>query len=342
VIGGGIASFLRTTMLNRAQDNIAKRLRTKLFGAVLVERDMEWFVSGSGGGADDSGGREKDANKSDKESNQTATTNSISPGAIGTILTEDITKASESVTVTFANVLRGCSSCTFATYHMLTLNPTLFGISVSIVPVVGAAAVVLNKFVKKATAKQRECAEAAAAFAEERICHIETVKLANREESEVQEYVRLQEECVALGRKVSAAKGSFMGFMFAATGGALYMVFNVGGKAIADGRMTSGELTSFATYSFLLGLGTSGVFKALGESTQGLVCADRVYRLMDADAKSSDKPTSAKSATVETDAVDSISLEDVSFSYRSSPDKLVLDNVSFSLQRGKVVAIVGK
>merc|ERR1719356_1980426 len=54
VIGGGFASFLRTTLLNRAQDDIAQRLRTKLFGAVLSGRDMEWFVSG-GRGADDCG-----------------------------------------------------------------------------------------------------------------------------------------------------------------------------------------------------------------------------------------------------------------------------------------------
>ncbi|KAL7518669.1 hypothetical protein ACHAWX_003479 [Stephanocyclus meneghinianus] len=336
IIGGGIASFLRTTMLNRAQDNIAKRLRAKLFEAVLVERDMEWFVSGYAGQ-----GKDSDA---DQESNAKKEAEGISPGAIGAILTEDINKASESVTVTFANVLRGCSSCTFATYHMLTLNPTLFGISVSVVPVVGAAAVILNKFVKKATAKQRECAEAAAAFAEERLCHIETVKLANREEDEVEEYNRLQEECVQLGRKVSAAKGTFMGFMFAATGGALYMVFNAGGRAIADGRMTSGELTSFATYSFLLGLGTSGVFKALGESSQGLVCADRVYRLMDGpmDAKLNDKHASAKSESADTDSVQSISMESVCFSYRSLPEKLVLHNLSLSLERGKVVALVGK
>ncbi|KAL3787973.1 hypothetical protein HJC23_002898 [Cyclotella cryptica] len=352
VIGGGIASFLRTTMLNRAQDNIAKRLRTKLFGSVLVERDMEWFVSGCGGQGENADGDEESDRKKEvdgpekakKNDNGITTSSAMSPGAIGAILTEDINRASESVTVTFANVLRGCSSCTFATYHMLTLNPTLFGISVSVVPVVGAAAVVLNKFVKKATAKQRECAEAAAAFAEERLCHIETVKLANREADEVEEYNRLQEECVQLGRRVSAAKGTFMGFMFAATGGALYMVFNAGGRAIADGRMTSGELTSFATYSFLLGLGTSGVFKALGESSQGLVCADRVYKLMDGpmDAKQSDKQASASSESAETDSVQSISMENVCFSYRSSPDKLVLDNVSLSLERGKVVAIVGK
>lgn len=338
VIGGGLASFLRTTMLNRAQDNIAKRLRTQLFGSLLTDRDMEWFVSG---GSSSNTKEAEENSSSDEASPGTTKSVSVSPGAIGSVLTQDITKASESVTTTFANILRSCSSCAFATYHMISLNPTLFGISVSVVPVVGAAAVVLNKFVKKQTAKQRECAENAAAFAEERISHIETVKLANREKSEVEEYTRLQEECVQLGRKVSSAKGTFMGFMFAATGGALYCVFNAGGRAVAEGRMTSGELTSFATYSFLLGLGTSGIFKALGESTQGLVSADRIYQLVDGHSDESDKKESTKKSLTNADAVDSISLENVSFSYKGA-NKSVLKNISLQLNRGKVVALVGK
>lgn len=341
VIGGGFASFLRTTMLNRAQDNIAKRLRTKLFSSVLTDRDMEWFISGGGKSSGKDDAKSDDSQEDEAQGDKAVA--ATSPGAIGSILTEDVNKASESVTTVFANILRSCSSCAFATYHMLSLNPSLFGISVSVVPVVGAAAVVLNKFVKKATARQRECAIQAAAFAEERISHIETVKLANRESDEVEKYVQLQEECVQLGRKVSSAKGSFMGFMFAASGGALYMVFNAGGKAVADGRMSSGDLTSFATYSFLLGLGTSGIFKALGESTQGLVSADRVYSLMDgsADAKSSNEGQT-KSLSSDAESVESISMENVSFSYKSLPEKSVLNGVSLKMERGKVIAVVGK
>jgi len=309
--------------------------------AVLMERNIEWFVSGT---VKTEKRKIKDKNREgdaadSKNSNGDVMSESSSPGAISTILTEDITKASESVTTSFANILRSCSSCMFATYHMISLNPTLFGISISVVPVVGVASFVLNKFVKKATARQRECAEEAAAFAEERISNIETVKLANREIDEVEKYVELQEECVRLGRKVSSAKGTFMGFMFAASGGALYMVFNAGGKAVADGRMTSGALTSFATYSFLLGLGTSGVFKALGESTQGLVSADRVYKLMDGDEKSIEEKQVQRVSSDAT-SVEAVTLENVSFSYKNSSE--VLKSISLTIERGKIIALVGQ
>ena len=45
---------------------------------------------------------------------------------------------------------------------------------------------------------------------------------------------------------------------------------------------------------------------------------------------------------MEATTVQSISLEGVSFSYRSAPDKVVLEDVSMKLERGKVVALVGK
>eukprot|EP00978_Attheya_sp_CCMP212_P040399 scaffold219921_cov43-Attheya_sp.AAC.1 len=61
---------------------------------------------------------------------------------------------------------------------------------------------------------------------------------------EVERYAELQQECAQLGRRVSVANGMFMGFIFAASNGALFLVFNSGGRAVASGRMTSGELTN--------------------------------------------------------------------------------------------------
>jgi ABC-type multidrug transport system fused ATPase/permease subunit len=104
-------------------------------------------------------------------------------------------------------------------------------------------------------------------------------------------------------------------------------------------------LTSFATYTFLLGLGTSGIFKALSEMTQGMVCADRVYRLIGTapaeDSKVKDKLT-ALPGDVDVESIDFISLKNVEFAYKTNLEAKVLNGVSLQLKRGKVVCIVGK
>ena len=362
-----MASFIRTTMLNRAEDKIASRLRGQAFGSLLITRDMEWFQTESvrdGEAATDekkdkkgslAAAKDKKEATKDKDAEPFAATG-MTPGAIGAILNEDVGTVAKAVTVHVASLIRSSSSCLFGTYHMLALNPSLFAMSFSVVPLIGTAAVVLRKIVTRVSAKQRETATLAAAFAEERLLNIGMVKMSNREDDEVQKYKELQDETVRLGRIVSVANGMFMGFIFAASSGALFMVFNAGGKAVAAGRMTSGDLTSFATYSFLLGLGTSGIFKAASEMVQGMVCAERVYRLIGVDSDKDDSKTETEKAstdkavpslngsnsTVDASTIDSIAFEDVQFAYSSNPSSPVLQGLSFELKRGTVVALVGK
>mmetsp|Transcript_33170 Transcript_33170/g.72745 ORF Transcript_33170/g.72745 Transcript_33170/m.72745 type:complete len:676 (-) Transcript_33170:219-2246(-) len=364
VLGGGVASFLRTVCLNRAQDGIAARLRAKLFGALLMERDLEFYQSGKsdtikGSDSDDSGQQsdEQSGGKRDKKTKTNAKSADIvatSPGAIGSVLMDDVGKVSEILTTSLANTIRSCCSVTFATANMIMINPSLLGLSVSVVPLIGSAAVVLNKFVKKVSARQAEVKAEAASFAEERLSHIATVKTSCREADEVNRYDELQQEAARLGRAVSVAKGTFMGFMFAASSGALFLVFQSGGKAVSAGRMTSGQLTSFATYTFLLGLGTSGIMKASSEMAEGLVCAGRMYGLMDGvkpdegkEGEGSRKEEVVASMVcghgdIDPANVDSICMNGVSFAYRSNPDFTVVNDVSLKIERGKVITLVGK
>jgi len=347
VLGGGLASFVRTTMLNRAEDSIACRLRSDAFKSLLMNRDLEWFHMETVTVKEET--EEEPSTEAKKEKKITVSTG-MTPAAVGEILNEDASLVSHSLTTNVANMIRSATTIGYSTYHMLRLNPSLFGLSFSVVPLIGSAAMVLRKFIKRVAAKQRETATIAASFAEERLNHIAMVKMSNRELDEVEQYTELQEECVSLGRLVSVANGAFMGFIFIASSGALFMVFNAGGKAVARGKMTAGDLTSFATYTFLLGLGTSGVFKALSEMAQGMVSAARVYRLIDGpngedettEAHKTKKISKGAEAKIDVASVDTVSFNRVFFAYKTNPEKKVLRDVSFELKRGNVVALVGK
>ncbi len=323
VLGGGLASFLRTTMLNRAQDSIASRLRLQVFSK-LMKRDIEWYQTQS----DEDGG---ECGKS--------------PSEIQSVLADDVNNVSETITTTIANVIRSCCSVIFATRNMMLIDPQLVTISVGIVPIIGSAAVILNKFVKKVVKKQRDVCLASEAFAAERIENVTMVKISSREECEVEKYIEMQEEIVSLGKLASLAKGVFMGFMFSASSAALVMVFHTGGKDVAKGKLTHGELKSFATYSFMLGLGTSGVMKGIGKIMQGMVCADRIYSLLDGDERGDDKTEkelkSQSNEITKSESTRAISVIDATFAYASNADKTVLKNISLDIERGQVVALVG-
>lgn len=197
VLGGGLASFVRTTMLNRAEDRIAARLRTDAFKSLLVNRDLEWFHMETVSESNTVQEKEKGDSKKEKKTTTSVSTG-MTPAAVGEILNQDASLVSHSLTTNIASMIRSATTIGYSTYHMLCLNPGLFGISFSVVPLIGCAAMVLRKFIKSVAAKQRETATVAASFAEERLNHIAMVKMSNRELDEVQQYTELQDECVSL------------------------------------------------------------------------------------------------------------------------------------------------
>mmetsp|Transcript_8391 Transcript_8391/g.9219 ORF Transcript_8391/g.9219 Transcript_8391/m.9219 type:complete len:688 (+) Transcript_8391:103-2166(+) len=359
VLGGGLSSFVRTTMLNRAQDGIASSLRSQLFKTLLVDRDVGWYHLDSNT-ANTTGNttatmssvdtiQSNDEKKKNSSTNKTSQSNlSHSPAAIQSILANDVDSLSSTLTTTLANTLRSTSSIIFATKNMVNINSNLLSISLSIVPIIGSAAVILNKFVKKIHNQYLMITTEAETFATERIEHISMVKISNRQEDEVMHYNGLQNKAKTLSNKSSWAKGLFMGFMFSSTSAALVLLFHLGGKSIAKGKMTHGELKTFATYTFMLGLGTSGVMKGLGQLVQGMVCAERIYNLIDGtdqldDANNMKTNQEEKNVTTtcSNESINMVDLTNVNFAYASDPTQAILRNITMSIQRGEIVALAG-
>ncbi len=375
VIGGGFSSFLRTTMLNRAQEGIASSLRSQLFRSLLIDRDVEWYnldpkSNDSNNNGSDDGNNNVSHEKSESQPNHAATAekknddtkpkkvlsasasassstlSSHSPSAIQSILTKDVETVSSTITTTVANTFRSTCSVVFATKNMFDINPNLLTMSLGVVPIIGSAAVILNKFVKKITSQYHDIIIEAEEFATERIDHIATVKTSNRQYDEIEKYQDMQSNARTLSHKASLAKGFFMGFMFSSSSSALVLLFHMGGKSVADGRMTFGQLKTFATFTFMLGLGTSGLIKGLGQIVQGMVCAEKIYDLMDGKSDEDVKKKKIEGKVVskeniKSDSVDSVSLSNVNFAYATDTSNDVLKNISLSISRGKVVALAG-
>lgn len=361
IIVTGLFFLLQTWLMNRAQDSIAARLRKEVFESLLTNRELEWFQHAQVEEADDSE-KKKDSSKSDSTTSDSKETKEIrekrkasascsntgvTPAALGVIMKDDVDVVANTVTNTLANLLRSSSSCIFGTYNMLRINPQLVGLSIAVAPIVGTLAWMTRKYLKKIVAIQQQAAISSASFVEERLNHIAMVKTSNREHDEVENYKQIQDECVSLGGKAALASGLSMGIMFGLSSTAFCGLLLAGRRAVKAEKMTSGQLTSFGTYSFMLALGTAGVVRAMGEYSKGIQCAARLYNLIDNETnaeeqKPSEQETKDTLSTVNTDLVQKLSVENVTFSYKADPSNVILQDLSFSLSRGEVVALVGK
>ncbi|KAL3915784.1 MAG: hypothetical protein SGILL_005483 [Bacillariaceae sp.] len=357
-----------------AQENIASRLRKEAFASLLTKHDVEWFqvqdTKDMTEQADVSSRGDREKKPANGTKSEDVSTNvsvsatsspavGMTPAAIGVILKDDVDTVSKTMTTTLANIIRSSSSCIFGTYNILSINPQLMALSLAVAPVVGAVALASRKYLSKVVAVQTEAAMTAASFVEERLNYMAMVKMSNREEDEVKSYNEIQNEYNRLGRKAAIASGFSMGILFSLGSTALCGILLAGRKAVEKEKMTSGQLTSFGTYSFMLALGTAGVVRAISEYSKGLQSGERLYKLIwsqdddksDATAAakelangSQQKPTATSSDTKSLDlaSVKSLALVHVDFAYRSEPNKKILNDLSFRLSRGEVVALVGQ
>jgi ATP-binding cassette subfamily B protein len=109
----------------------------------------------------------------------------------------------------------------------------------------------------------------------------------------------------------------------------------VGGLRVASGSMTLGDATAFIQYSreFNQPLGQMAGMANMLQS--GVASAERVFELLDADEQAPDTGTESLPAQTE----GQVQFHNVSFSY--SPDKPLIEDLSFAARPGETVAIVG-
>ncbi|WP_157155061.1 ABC transporter ATP-binding protein [Diaminobutyricimonas sp. LJ205] len=109
----------------------------------------------------------------------------------------------------------------------------------------------------------------------------------------------------------------------------------VGGLRVASGQMTLGDATAFIQYSreFSQPIGQMAGMANMLQS--GVASAERTFELLDADEQ--DPETAEAHLPERTDG--HVEFENVSFSY--SPEKPLIENLSFQAKPGHTVAIVG-
>ncbi|WP_205752386.1 ABC transporter ATP-binding protein [Cryptosporangium phraense] len=113
------------------------------------------------------------------------------------------------------------------------------------------------------------------------------------------------------------------------------LVAVVGALRVASGALTLGEVQAFIQYSRQFSQPLTQVASMANLLQSGVASAERVFALLDAVEQDPDPETPARPERV----AGRVAFEHVSFRY--SPDKPLIDDLSLSVEPGQTVAIVG-
>lgn len=112
-------------------------------------------------------------------------------------------------------------------------------------------------------------------------------------------------------------------------------VWGLGGGQVIQGRLTFGELMSFVGYLSLLYAPVNFMVKTFDWWTNCMNSAQRIFEVID---RKTDVPEAENPVKIERFKGD-VELRKVTFSYE--PNRTVLKNVSFSVNKGEMIGLVG-
>lgn len=220
---------------------------------------------------------------------------------------------------------------------MLSTDLVLGALSLSFVPFIGWQSAVIRLRLRVLWLKMQERLALLGRIMDENLTGIRVVRSFGAERHELEKYDDTANEALAVSRQriaIRSSSGSAMTFAFFVSMG---LVLWVGGLRLLDGEITVGTLAEFLTFMTILQQPVRQIGMVVNAFARASTCGGRLFSVLDLEPAVRDTenamPLKIGDGTV--------TFEDVSFGYGGQSDHLVLRHMSFTVERGKTLGIVG-
>ncbi|KAL5016506.1 hypothetical protein ScPMuIL_006095 [Solemya velum] len=242
-------------------------------------------------------------------------------------LSSDTQVLQNTVTVNISMLARYTLDMIGCLSFMFYLNPALTGVLLSVIPVVSLGAVQYGKFLKKLSKDFQDHLADGGTQAEECISSIRTVRSFTGEEKATSAYSVEIDKSYATGKKLAFAYGAFQGIIGLLVYGAIALALWYGGKLVH--MLLSLSFQALYLYCLVSFQCIALVFQAVGASVRLFEIFDRIPKVPNENG--------VMLASLE----GRVNFKDVHFTYPSRPDNVVLKGVTFNVNPGQMVALVG-
>lgn len=169
---------------------------------------------------------------------------------------------------------------------------------------------------------------------EESFSGIKTIKSFGRERERIAQFEALNQVVCETGRRAQIYSGLLMPLMRVLDNCSYIIVTMAGAFMASRGSVTVGVVQSFLLYTKNFQRPINAIATQLNTVQSAVAAAERIFRLLDEKVTVEEAESPMRMGAVS----GRIDFKDVSFGYG---EKLVLKHVSFSVQPGEVVAVVG-
>ena len=205
-------------------------------------------------------------------------------------------------------------------------------------PIVILPIIIIGKRVRKLSRATQNKVADISAHAEESISAIRAIHAMALEEAEHQRFSGLVEETLRTALSRIRMRALLTAIVICLIFGAIITVLYIGGQDVVAHRITPGDLSAFIFYAVVVAGALGGVSEVIGELQRAAGATERLMELMEL-APAITAP--ANPYIFAHPPQGRLSFEHITFHYPSRPETASLSNVSFRIEPGETVAIVG-
>ncbi|MGN0508411.1 MAG: ABC transporter ATP-binding protein [Ruminococcus sp.] len=260
----------------------------------------------------------------------------FSTAGLVTRLTTDVTNVQNA----YQMILRMCFRAPFSLIIAMTMTFIINGklASIYLIAIVFLSVVLgfLLKFTYKYFNQVFEKYDELNASVQENVSAIRVVKSFVREDHEVKKFNRAANNLYKLFVKAENAMVTVSPLMMLTVYACIIAISWFGANMIVGSELTTGELTSMLTYCMNILMSLLMVAMVFVMITMSLASAKRISEVLNEEStlKNPENPD----YNIENGSID---FENVSFSYNTSSEKPILNNINVSIKSGETVGIIG-
>ena len=254
-------------------------------------------------------------------------------------LTADVDRLYNVFSITIAEFARQIIILVVGILFLAITNWKLSAIMIGTFPVVIIAAIFMGKYLRKLSKeRQKELADTNNILGET-VQNIQTVKSFTSELAELRRYNFRIDQVIVVALRYARGRALFATFIVTFLFGALFFVIWMGMRMVSSGELTAGGLLTFTTYTAIIGGAIASVGSFYTEIIGAVGATDRIREILGEEQEiavtldsTPPRPYGLRGA---------IRYEDVFFNYPTRDDVPVLRGLSFTVEEGQKVALVG-
>jgi ATP-binding cassette subfamily B protein len=221
---------------------------------------------------------------------------------------------------------------------LVATSPKLAGIVVLVVPAVVVPLIFFGRREKRFSRVTQDRVGDLGAYAEEVLRALPTVQAFTHEPEDRARFSDAIERSVVAALRRIRTRGLLIFVVIILGFGAITFSLWVGGRDVISGRMSAGDLAAFVFYAVVLAGAGATLSELWGEMQRAAGAADRLAEIF---AERPAIAAPAHPAHLPADGRGSVRFDNVVFHYPSRPETAALDSISFDVQPGETVALVG-